>query len=118
MLLAGRVRKPEEAEVVKSCIQKHLKRTVDPDKLFCLTPQTSATTVQILQKVMGQSAVGFEHIVWTYGMRRLAVLIGQAIKFNEPVLLVGETGYVMCFWYQLIEFRFEMILLTAGAILV
>ena len=35
---------------------------------------------------------GFEHIVWTYGMRRMAVLVGQALKFGEPVLLVGDTG--------------------------
>ncbi len=26
-------------------------------------------------------------------MRRMAVLVGQAMKFGEPVLLVGETGY-------------------------
>lgn len=26
-------------------------------------------------------------------MRRLAVLVGRALEFGEPVLLVGETGY-------------------------
>ena len=36
----------------------------------------------------------FRHIVWTYHMRRMAVLVGQALKFNEPILLIGETGYV------------------------
>ena len=34
----------------------------------------------------------FKHIVWTFHMRRMAVLVGQALKFEEPILLVGETG--------------------------
>ncbi|MGH0156813.1 UNVERIFIED_CONTAM: hypothetical protein FKN15_059235 [Acipenser sinensis] len=34
----------------------------------------------------------FRHIVWTRGMRRLAVLVGRALAFGEPVLLVGDTG--------------------------
>lgn len=35
----------------------------------------------------------FRHVVWTYGMRRLAVLVGRALRFGESVLLVGETGW-------------------------
>jgi midasin (ATPase involved in ribosome maturation) len=31
-------------------------------------------------------------LAWTYDMRRMCVLVGQAWKFQEPVLLVGETG--------------------------
>ncbi|XP_062606102.1 midasin-like, partial [Saccostrea cucullata] len=92
MLLAGRVRKPEEADIVQEVIQKHLKRSVDPDRLFTLNAETSPTTVSILRRVMGDSPQGFEHVVWTYGMRRLAALIGHAVQFREPVLLVGETG--------------------------
>lgn len=38
------------------------------------------------------SMEGFDHIVWTDAMKRLAVLVGRALQFNEPVLLVGETG--------------------------
>ncbi|KFM76669.1 Midasin, partial [Stegodyphus mimosarum] len=34
----------------------------------------------------------FGNIVWTYSMRRLAVLVGKALEFKEPVLLVGNTG--------------------------
>lgn len=34
----------------------------------------------------------FKHVVWTRDMRRLLVLIGNALKYKEPVLLVGETG--------------------------
>lgn len=34
MLLAGRVRKPEEAATIQSILEKHFKRTVNPDNLF------------------------------------------------------------------------------------
>ncbi|XP_076077814.1 midasin-like isoform X3 [Mytilus galloprovincialis] len=92
MVLAGRVRKPEEELVVCEVIQKHFKRKVDPDRLFTLSPNTSTTTADLLKAVINESSSDFEHVVWTYGMRRLAVLIGQCILFKEPVLLVGETG--------------------------
>lgn len=92
MVLAGRVRKPEEELVVCEVIQKHFKRKVDPDRLFTLSPNTSTTTADLLKSVINESSSDFEHVVWTYGMRRLAVLIGQCILFKEPVLLVGETG--------------------------
>lgn len=36
----------------------------------------------------------FGHIVWTYSLTRLSVLVGQAIKYQEPVLMVGDTGLV------------------------
>lgn len=95
MLLAGRVRKAEEADVIQEVIQKHFKCKLTPDTLFTANDKTSQTTKSVLEQVLGQSADGFHHIVWTYSMRRLAVLIGQAIRYKEPVLLVGETGYVM-----------------------
>ncbi|XP_067673927.1 midasin-like [Haliotis asinina] len=92
MLLAGRVRKEEESVVIQEVLKKHLKRDVNASLLFDLTGKTSASTAPLLKEVIDQSVDGFQHIVWTHNMRRLAVLIGQAIKFREPVLLVGETG--------------------------
>ena len=44
------------------------------------------------QSVTTEMPNGFEHVVWTYNMRRMAAMVGQALKFREPVLLVGETG--------------------------
>uniref|UniRef100_A0A9R1SM52 Midasin n=2 Tax=Cyprinus carpio TaxID=7962 RepID=A0A9R1SM52_CYPCA len=72
MLLAGRVRKPEEALTIQNILEKHFKRTVNSDALF--------------------SEAQFGHVVWTQGMRRLAVLVGRALRFGESVLLVGDTG--------------------------
>ncbi|XP_053396218.1 midasin-like isoform X2 [Mercenaria mercenaria] len=92
MLLAGRVRKPEEADVIQEVIQKHFKCKLTASSLYTLNTSTSLTSKSCLGSVLSQSAEGFHHVVWTYSMRRLAVLIGQAIRYKEPILLVGETG--------------------------
>lgn len=34
LVLAGKVRKPAEAQVILEVLQKHLKRTVEPNNLF------------------------------------------------------------------------------------
>lgn len=41
MLLAGRVRKPEEALIIQNILEKHFKRTVNPDALFSEAQVTS-----------------------------------------------------------------------------
>lgn len=93
MLLAGRVRQPEDERQIREVIEKNMKRRVDPDRLFCLSDETSATIKEILQSILTSGVdESFKHIVWTYNMRRMAVLLSQAIRFKEPVLLVGGTG--------------------------
>lgn len=92
LVLAAKVRKREEADEIREVIKKHLKRDVDPDTLFTLNANTSSVTKFILEKVMDKGKQMFTHIVWTRHMRRLAVLVGKACQFKEPVLLVGETG--------------------------
>lgn len=92
LVLAGKARKSTEAEVIRDVLQKYLKRTVDPNNLFALHENTSTVTKEILTAVLNKEFPEFKHIVWTYPMRKLAVLIGSSMKFKEPVLLVGETG--------------------------
>ena len=95
LLLAGRVRKQEEEDIIKTVLEKHFKRTLNCDNLFSLT-EFSPAMPNILQHIT-KLHTGFENIVWTLHARRMAVLIGYAITFDEPVLLVGETGYVISF---------------------
>lgn len=90
LVLAGRVRKDEEALVIREVLEKHFKRTVDPQRLFTLSENTSPVTRPTLLSL--QRLAGFDHLVWTLALRRLAVLVGQAMRFVEPVLLVGDTG--------------------------
>ncbi|XP_069866566.1 midasin isoform X1 [Dipodomys merriami] len=90
MLLAGRVRKQEEVDVIQKVLEKHFKKKLCPRSLF-----SKENTL----KLFGKSSIKistfdsmFGHIVWTEALRRLAVLVGRALEFGEPVLLVGDTG--------------------------
>uniref|UniRef100_A0A3Q1JQ86 Midasin n=1 Tax=Anabas testudineus TaxID=64144 RepID=A0A3Q1JQ86_ANATE len=90
MLLAGRVRKPEEEATIKSILEKHFKRTVNPENLFS-QKQVTTQFSPFIDSIAGVPEE-FRHVVWTDGMRRLAVLVGRALRFGESVLLVGDTG--------------------------
>uniref|UniRef100_A0A8B9KTP9 Midasin n=1 Tax=Astyanax mexicanus TaxID=7994 RepID=A0A8B9KTP9_ASTMX len=90
MLLAGRVRRPEEALTIQNILEKHFKRTVNPEALFSEDQVTSQFS-PFVASIAGVPEE-FGHVVWTEGMRRLAVLVGRALRFGESVLLVGDTG--------------------------
>lgn len=92
LILAGKVRQVDERRIIEEVIEKHIKRKVNPKNLFSLHQSTSPVTKSILEMILNNCLQEFSHVVWTYNMRRLAVLIAKAFTFNEPVLLVGETG--------------------------
>ncbi|XP_032952982.1 midasin isoform X1 [Rhinolophus ferrumequinum] len=90
MLLAGRVRKQEEVDVIQEVLEKHFKKKLCPQSLF-----SKENVLKLLSKLSTQVSSlesKFSHIVWTESMRRLAVLVGRALEFGEPVLLIGDTG--------------------------
>jgi len=60
--------------------------------LFSVHDNTSSVTRSILETILSSDFPEFKHIVWTFQMRRLGVLICSSLKFREPILLVGETG--------------------------
>ena len=94
LLLAGRCRNAQEVLVVQEVIEKNTKRTINVDCLFGQTSTTnlSSFSKKILNELIKNCPQEFGHVVFTYNMRRLAVLVARALQFNEPVLLVGETG--------------------------
>ncbi|XP_046836565.1 midasin isoform X1 [Vespa crabro] len=92
LVLAAKVRKMDEADEIRKVIKKHLKRDVDPNNLFSLNDKTSTVTRHILEQILDKNNAYYKHIVWTYHMRRMAVLVKKSCQFKEPVLLVGETG--------------------------
>jgi midasin len=90
MLLAERARKEDERLAVKKVIETVMSRngprvTIDEERMFSEDHSPDI-------KACKEKNDGGGDIVWTRAMRRLFVLISQAIKNNEPVLLVGETG--------------------------
>ncbi|KFA48162.1 hypothetical protein S40293_06892 [Stachybotrys chartarum IBT 40293] len=84
MLLAERVRDQEERLAVKEVIEKVFKVKVDPQQLY-----SSDVAPELKQFTQQSNSQG---VVWTHAMRRLYVLVARALRNNEPVLLVGETG--------------------------
>lgn len=89
LVLSSRVRTDFEAEIIRSALFANFRKTVELEKLFTLNDDTSRATRHILEALQAQVEPG---IVWTFNMRRMAVLTAKALEFNEPVLLVGPTG--------------------------
>lgn len=83
LLLAERVRNQGERLAVKQVIEAVMKVKIDIDLLYGMDR---------LQKSLRSPISAATGIVWTKSMRRLATLVTEAVKSNEPVLLVGETG--------------------------
>ncbi|ETI28556.1 hypothetical protein G647_01006 [Cladophialophora carrionii CBS 160.54] len=79
MLLAERVRDPAERAVVRETLEKEIKVKLDENVLYGMT--------KIPDSVRQPGS-----LVWTPAMRRVFVLVAEALKNKEPVLLVGETG--------------------------
>lgn len=84
MLLAERVRNPAERLAVKEIIERVFKVQIDPSILYS---GDSSPEIKAYDQTPNSQGV-----VWTQAMRRLFVLVAHALRNNEPVLLVGETG--------------------------
>lgn len=84
MLLAERVRDDEERDAVRQVIETVFKVKIDPDQLY-----NERFTRAMRRAGLKDNKQG---VVWTNAMRRLYVLVSQALRNNEPILLVGETG--------------------------
>lgn len=83
ILLAERVRNMDERLAVKNIIRDVMKVEIDEKTLY-----GHGSPLLPLDVCRPWS----QGIVWTESMRRLCVLVTQALRRNEPVLLVGETG--------------------------
>ena len=84
MLLAERVRKAEDKLVVKKVIEKVMNVKIDDEALYKPEAIPEFGMYNHIQSMGG--------IVWTKAMQRLFALVAEALRNNEPVLLVGETG--------------------------
>ncbi|KAI0647852.1 midasin [Trametes meyenii] len=87
MLLAERARREDDKLVVKEVIESIMKVRIDEASLYDMkSPEHDPTTF------LGCPLPSSSQVVWTSAMQRLFVLTARALRFNEPVLLVGETG--------------------------
>jgi midasin len=92
LLLAGRSRNYEDRNFIKQIIEKYFcekKMIIDENILF--GEQGSLfSTADIWKQIKENNQL--KHIVWTQPLRRLAILCALCVQFDEPALLVGETG--------------------------
>ena len=87
MLLAERARRDDDKAVVKEVIETIMKVRLDESSMYDLQdPKFDSTAF------LGCPIPSSTQVVWTAAMQRLFVLTARALRFNEPVLLVGETG--------------------------
>ncbi len=86
-ILAGRCRRETDRSFVQSTIERQFKRSINIDHLF--STASSYLPVDLCSLL---DAPNFCHMVWTLNMRRMAVLAAQCVAYDEPVLLIGDTG--------------------------
>lgn len=90
LALSAKIRADGDVHVIEETLFANFRKRIDVAHLFELSDSTSMVTRSILESIARHPR--FERIVWTFNMRRMAVLAAKALQFNEPVLLVGSTG--------------------------
>lgn len=87
MLLAERTRREEDKLAVKEIIESVMNVKIDEDKIYSIQgPGYDAVSY------LGCPLPISSGVIWTKAMQRLFTLVARALRSNEPVLLVGETG--------------------------
>jgi len=85
MLLAERTRRSEDKSVVKEVLENEMGVKINEDALY------NSQRIDI-DSFLGCPIPRSADAVWTRALQRLYTLVCRALKFQEPVLLVGETG--------------------------
>nr|CAG8526340.1 11509_t:CDS:10 [Entrophospora candida] len=91
MLLAERIRIPEEKAIVKQVLETVMKVKIDENQMYDCSKLDEFQKFNLIQNTSDRINNN-DMMVWTKAMKRLFTLVANCLKFNEPVLLVGETG--------------------------
>lgn len=115
MLLAERARRVQDALVVKQVIEEVINVKIDETTLYDIFSEVT------LSKRVGPefaksllSSIQGTDIVWTSSMQRLVCLIASSLRYNEPVLLVGETGSGKTSVCEVLAKGFDRLLITVN----
>jgi midasin len=97
LILTCRCRSLQDVQTIHSSIQTVFSKQIDIKNLD--NPQSLCEPIMNeLNRIVEASHKAIsecnqlKNFVWTPTARRTALLVAQAYKFNEPFLLVGETG--------------------------
>ncbi|KAF8630919.1 hypothetical protein AX17_005277 [Amanita inopinata Kibby_2008] len=90
MLIAERARREDDKSVVKEVIESVMGVRIDERTMYDFNnPNVADICAYLGCPVPTTDSAG---VVWTGAMQQLFILVCRALRFNEPVLLVGETG--------------------------
>ncbi|KAJ9475426.1 Midasin [Pseudozyma hubeiensis] len=95
MLIAERARRSDDKDIVKEVIEKVMRVKLDVDRMYLLEGQDSEATLARMGTGLGSAIIktlSSTSIVRTSAFQRLLCLVATSLRYNEPVLLVGETG--------------------------
>ncbi len=93
MLLSVHLQMSEDQAAVQEVIEKQFKHQLNPHTLFGFDGgEGSAASRACLAALKSALPEGFGHLVWTEELLKTAVLVYRCLQFDEPVLLVGNTG--------------------------
>ncbi|GAC98481.1 hypothetical protein PHSY_006075 [Pseudozyma hubeiensis SY62] len=95
MLIAERARRSDDKDIVKEVIEKVMRVKLDVERMYLLEGQDSEATLARIGRGLGSAIIktlSSTNIVKTSAFQRLLCLVATSLRYNEPVLLVGETG--------------------------
>ncbi|KAI8077783.1 P-loop containing nucleoside triphosphate hydrolase protein [Halteromyces radiatus] len=92
MLLAERCRRDEEKAVVKEVLENVMKVTLNENDIYDTSRLEEFAIYDKMLQHQATEAGQDTKLVWTKAMKRLFTLVARCLKYNEPVLLVGDTG--------------------------
>ncbi|KAI8805304.1 P-loop containing nucleoside triphosphate hydrolase protein, partial [Cladochytrium replicatum] len=90
MLISERIRRADDRELLKSCIEKEMNVVINEDGMYDVQFYRVLRILELaflaeLDTLLGEA-------VWTKAMKRLFTLTTLSLIYREPLLLVGDTG--------------------------
>ncbi|KAJ2451337.1 AAA ATPase midasin [Coemansia sp. RSA 2336] len=96
MLLAERTRSADEKRVVQRAIERAFYTSSDQPHSVRVRRKLDVAALYSEERLRAMPEFAAlqnrSDIAWTAAMRRLFILTALCVRFNEPVLLVGDTG--------------------------
>ena len=104
MILAERARRREDRNLVKNILEKFMLVKIDESAMYQQQALAIFQEFDNRIRVASPDLDFWNGIVWSPAMKRLLVLVYNCVKYDEPILLIGETGGGKTTIFQLISF--------------
>ena len=96
-ILAERLRKDEEKELVKEVLERVFKVTIDLDRLYSLDPSDPVFST-MSAKLVAHPSGGLQGVSWTKSMLRLFALVGKCLQRKVTHLFNVSSSFSPISW--------------------